>query len=62
MDAWRAADLSSEAAALFAMGKLGARELNLSSDVDLVVIAEATAQAAVERKIRAFRKNPNRVD
>lgn len=41
--------------ALFAYGKLGANELNLSSDVDLVVVAAAEDPAAGEW-IRVFRR------
>jgi glutamate-ammonia-ligase adenylyltransferase len=38
--AWKMAKLDAEPLALFALGKLGASELNLSSDVDIVVVKE----------------------
>ncbi len=45
------ADLS-----LFALGKLGANELNLSSDVDLMVISRNPPDGDLDSRIRAFRK------
>lgn len=54
--AWNLAGLSEEPAALFALGKLGARELNLSSDVDLMIIARPEVAAEVEKKLREFRR------
>ena len=53
-EASRLCPLSSEVA-LFAYGKLGARELNLSSDVDLVLIAEKEEPRANEW-LRIFRE------
>lgn len=43
----------SENLAVFAMGKLGAQELNLSSDVDLLFVSEEGNQEIV-RKVREF--------
>lgn len=40
-------------AALFALGKLGARELNLSSDVDLLIVVRESAEA---QRLREFQK------
>lgn len=54
--AWEEAGLNDEDAALFALGKLGAQELNLSSDVDLLVVATSQSQAETEKKLRLFRK------
>lgn len=56
IQAWNECGLDQENAALFALGKLGALELNLSSDVDLLVVATPDAQMEVEKKLRAFRK------
>ncbi len=53
--AWKEASLDQFPAALFALGKLGAEELNLSSDVDLIVVCEASAQEQVEAPFRKFR-------
>lgn len=55
-EAWEESGLNTESAALFALGKLGAQELNLSSDVDLLVVANAESQAETEKKLRSFRK------
>ena len=56
IQAWEQAGLREEACALFAMGKLGAQELNLSSDVDLIVCTKPAAAHQVERKLRTFRR------
>lgn len=53
--AWNESGLNQFPAALFALGKLGAEELNLSSDVDLIVVCEATAQEQVDIPFRKFR-------
>ncbi len=54
--AWGLSELASENAGLFALGKLGAQELNLSSDVDLVVVASPDSQPSAIRKLREFRR------
>lgn len=56
LDAWDECGLNDENAALFALGKLGAQELNLSSDVDLLVVASQDSQSETEKKLRGFRK------
>jgi [glutamine synthetase] adenylyltransferase / [glutamine synthetase]-adenylyl-L-tyrosine phosphorylase len=56
VQAWEISGLREEGCALFAMGKLGARELNLSSDVDLIVVTQPAAAHQTERKLRTFRK------
>jgi glutamate-ammonia-ligase adenylyltransferase len=56
LEAWTEAGLHDSEAALFALGKLGAQELNLSSDVDLLVIASPDALADTDKKLRVFRK------
>src|SRR5262245_31220126 len=38
--AWFDAGLADKPAALFALGKHGAQELNLSSDIDVLIVAE----------------------
>lgn len=52
--AWRECGLLEDSVSLFALGKLGACELNLSSDVDLMIVAN-TPDQGVEKKIRDFR-------
>ena len=54
--AWRTVGLDQWPAALFALGKLGAGELNLSSDVDLLVVAEPEALAQTTRAVRALQR------
>lgn len=53
--AWSLAKLDQYPAALMALGKLGANELNLSSDVDILVICGPEHLREVERGIRRFR-------
>lgn len=53
-EAWRSAKMDSLPATLLALGKLGAEELNLSSDVDLVIVAQASATAEVSRHLKDF--------
>lgn len=53
--AWQESGLSQLPIGLMALGKLGARELNLSSDVDVVLIAESSALAESTLKLRKFR-------
>jgi [glutamine synthetase] adenylyltransferase / [glutamine synthetase]-adenylyl-L-tyrosine phosphorylase len=54
--AWENFDLDKEDLLLFALGKLGAMELNLSSDVDLVIISNDPNSQKSSRKIQAFTK------
>ena len=59
-DAWslakaRVGEPAAEGVAIFALGKLGARELNLSSDVDLFYAREDGADPA-DRTIREFQR------
>jgi glutamate-ammonia-ligase adenylyltransferase len=54
-EAWRACGLGDLPVALIALGKLGAEELNLSSDVDLMVISEIGPTIEIDRALRKFR-------
>ncbi len=53
--AWTESGLEKLPMGLMALGKLGARELNLSSDVDIVLIAEPHVLAEGTAKLRKFR-------
>lgn len=53
-NAWDLAELSSENICMISMGKLGALELNLSSDVDLFFVAADSPSKTLHRKIRNF--------
>ncbi len=55
VQAWNDAGLDQFPVALFAMGKLGAEELNLSSDVDLIIVCESGIQEHLEAPFRKFR-------
>lgn len=50
------AGLDQESVAVFALGKLGSNELNLSSDVDLVVISQNPPHKELLDKIKTFTK------
>ena len=52
--AWRLAELDSEPVALVAMGKMATYELNLSSDIDLMVISQPGPQTHLLKKLRRF--------
>jgi glutamate-ammonia-ligase adenylyltransferase len=52
--AWRESGLDSKQAALFALGKHGAQELNLSSDIDVLLVADPKDALAIERDLRTF--------
>ncbi len=52
--AWRETGLHDFEAALFALGKHGAMELNLSSDIDLMIVAEPKDALEVEKRLRKF--------
>lgn len=54
--AWRECGLDKLDAVLLALGKLGAQELNLSSDVDLVVVAAPHALDQTLLGLRQFQK------
>lgn len=52
--AWDDCGLKEENVCLVSMGKLGADELNLSSDVDLFFVSQETPTKTIHRKIRNF--------
>lgn len=52
--AWSDAELSQENISMISMGKLGALELNLSSDVDLFFVSAEVPEKSVQKKIRNF--------
>lgn len=54
--AWREAGLHEYDAVLFALGKQGALELNLSSDIDLLLVAEPRHAIEVEKRMRVFQR------
>lgn len=53
-DLWQAHGLDQLPVALFALGKHGAQELNLSSDIDLLVVGEPSEAAQIEKSLRKF--------
>jgi glutamate-ammonia-ligase adenylyltransferase len=53
---WERCGLESFAATLISLGKHGARELNLSSDIDLIVVAEPRDAFGVEKAMRKFQQ------
>ncbi|MGE0527465.1 MAG: glutamine-synthetase adenylyltransferase [Bdellovibrionales bacterium] len=55
-EVWRECGLGDHRVALFALGKHGAEELNLSSDIDVLMVAETTHLAPVEKGLRKFQK------
>ena len=55
VQAWNESGLAQFPVALFALGKLGAEELNLSSDTDLLVICDPSVQQQVDLPFRKFR-------
>jgi len=54
--AWRHFELNQENLSLFALGKLGAEELNLSSDVDLLVVGSPMDHSGTVNRIRKFKR------
>lgn len=54
--AWAECGLTDLEATLFAIGKQGAGELNLSSDIDLMVVAESQDAFAVEKGLRRLQQ------
>jgi len=55
-EAWTQTGLSECEAVLFALGKHGAMELNLSSDIDLMIVAEPSHALDVEKRLRKFQQ------
>ncbi len=56
---WTAAGFDGTSTALFALGKLGAEELNLSSDVDLLLVSSGEFAAQAEQQFKKFRAHYN---
>lgn len=54
--AWRDAGLEKLDAVLFALGKHGSLELNLSSDIDLLLVADGPQALEVEKLLRKFQQ------
>lgn len=54
-ETWSACGLDTTSAVLVALGKHGACELNLSSDIDVMIVADPVDAAAVEKGLRKFR-------
>lgn len=52
--AWTECGLDQFECALFALGKHGAQELNLSSDIDVMVVSEPREAFSVEKPLRRF--------
>lgn len=52
--AWSECGLGELEALLMALGKQGARELNLSSDIDLMIVGEPKDSLGVEKALRRF--------
>jgi [glutamine synthetase] adenylyltransferase / [glutamine synthetase]-adenylyl-L-tyrosine phosphorylase len=52
--AWSHTKLDKEKIAIIAMGKLGAMELNLSSDIDLFFVSSDTVEKSQLKKVRQF--------
>ncbi len=55
MKCWNEAGFKGKPAALFALGKLGAEELNLSSDVDLLLVCTSDFEAEAQLLFKKFR-------
>lgn len=55
IEAWNHFGLQHEPLALFALGKLGAKELNLSSDVDLMLVSDTAPTNEMIKKVRAWK-------
>lgn len=60
-DVWKEAGLGGSGAALFALGKQGAQELNLSSDIDLLIVGESEASLRLEKGLRTFQSQLQQV-
>ncbi|MEZ4871752.1 MAG: hypothetical protein R2827_05790, partial [Bdellovibrionales bacterium] len=61
-EASREFELDTGEIGLFAMGKLGSYELNLSSDIDLIWISEKPAERPLIKKVSAFTQALSNVD
>ena len=57
IQSWKHFGLHGEPLALFALGKLGAKELNLSSDVDLMIVSESAPTADMVKKVRLWKNS-----
>lgn len=55
-ETWQSCGLGGTGAVLIALGKQGADELNLSSDIDLMVVADPKQAAVVEKGLRRFQQ------
>lgn len=55
-NAWQDAGLGKYEVALFALGKHGAQELNLSSDIDLLIVGNLQENLAIEKGLRRFQQ------
>jgi glutamate-ammonia-ligase adenylyltransferase len=55
--AWRDSGLEGCEALLIALGKHGAEELNLSSDIDVMIVADPAQASVVEKGLRRFRQS-----
>ena len=53
--AWKLCGLHSQPVCLIGIGKLGAHELNLSSDVDLIVVSDVGLTPEIDRSLKRFR-------
>ena len=53
---WKECGLDGGPLALFALGKLGSKELNLSSDIDLIVVSRHTSTDEQNSQLRSFHK------
>ena len=56
-ETWKHHGLDKKSLACFALGKLGSQELNLSSDIDLIIVSENPCPKETELKIRSFTKD-----
>lgn len=57
IQSWKQWGLDQEPLCLFALGKLGAQELNLSSDVDLMIVSESAPTAEMTKKVRQWKSS-----
>lgn len=53
--AWRESELDNLPIALFALGKWGTEELNLSSDIDVIVVSKSSSDEKLDLKVRKFK-------
>ncbi len=57
IQAWSQFGLQHESVSLFALGKLGAEELNLSSDVDLMLVSDSAPTNEMIKKVRLWKNH-----